>query len=206
MSTDGAETPPPARTEPASATEAVADRRRLAVQLADHGLAVVGDPADRLASEYLRVGLGLADGVGGRPASRAPRAVLGGLDQLGPAVPAPGQQPQPVHEHDGCLPDVLARSTCLSSSLVTVRSSISGVGFSAIGPPNLGQYASWPNMALLYWEQMGPQHRVQHNLWCGQKAWWCSFHPVPGTSQVLPDGLCRPRCLNATVPVWFVSA
>ena len=56
MSTDGAETPPPARPEPVSATEAVADRRRLAVQLADHGLAVVGDPADRLASEYLRCG------------------------------------------------------------------------------------------------------------------------------------------------------
>ena len=42
--------------------------------------------------------------------------VVGGVrEELSPVIPAAIQQPQPVHEHDECLPDALARSTLARS-------------------------------------------------------------------------------------------
>nr|WP_324606162.1 hypothetical protein [Streptomyces griseus] len=76
----------------------MADDRRLVVQPADDGFEVVGDLADRLAGEHVRVFGGLLDRLGVvRPAGgQGYTAVV--LEQLRPAIPAAGQQPQTVDE------------------------------------------------------------------------------------------------------------
>src|SRR5215469_16618975 len=80
----------------------MADDHRLAIEAADDRLLVVGDLADPLASEYLRMRSGLIDRLGVvRPAWRQCH-VAGLLEQRYPAVPARGEQPEPVNEDNGC--------------------------------------------------------------------------------------------------------
>jgi hypothetical protein len=98
----------------------VADDRRLAVQPADDGLEVVGDLPDRLAGEHLGMLGRLLDRLGVvRPAGgQGHIAVV--LEQLGPAVPAVGQQPQAMHEHHRRAAGLVARWHCSSSYSVIV--------------------------------------------------------------------------------------
>ena len=79
--------------------ERVADDGRLLVQPPDDLLEVAGHLADRLAGEHLRMRLGLLDRVRIVWPSwgQGDEAVL--LEYRHPAVPAAGQQPQPMNEH-----------------------------------------------------------------------------------------------------------
>jgi hypothetical protein len=81
----------------------VADDRRLPVQPSDDLLEVIGDLADRLAGERMRMGLGLLDRlrVVRPPGCHCHVAAL--LEEGRPAVPAVRKQPQPVDEDDRWL-------------------------------------------------------------------------------------------------------
>ena len=83
--------------------ERMTDDRRFAVELVDQVLDVVGDLADTLVGENIRVGVGLGDCLGIVGPAGLNRDVAGFLEQRGPAVPARGQQPA-VHEHDWGVP------------------------------------------------------------------------------------------------------
>ena len=77
----------------------MADHGRLAVELADDGLGVVSDLAERLAGEHLGVLVRLLDGVGVVGPVRGHGGVAGLLENCPPPVPAAGEQPQTVDEH-----------------------------------------------------------------------------------------------------------
>jgi hypothetical protein len=79
----------------------VADHGRLAAELADDTRVVIGHLADGLVGEGLGVGDGLFDRVRVIRPARAHRRVAGLGEVLGPAIPAAGQQPEPVDEYDG---------------------------------------------------------------------------------------------------------
>jgi len=61
---------------------------------------VVRDLPDRLVGEDLRVLIRLLDGAGVIGPRRGERHIAGILEDGGPPVPAAGQQPQAVDEHD----------------------------------------------------------------------------------------------------------
>jgi len=63
---------------------------------------VVGDLADPLAREHLRVLSGLGDRLGIVGPARCQGHVAGLFEQRDPAVPARRQQPEPVNEDNGC--------------------------------------------------------------------------------------------------------
>jgi len=78
----------------------VADHRRLLIEPSDDPLEVVGDLADALVGEDLRVRLRLLDGLRIIGPARRDGDEAGLLEQRGPAVPAARQEPQPVDEDD----------------------------------------------------------------------------------------------------------
>src|SRR5262249_46052892 len=81
--------------------EGMADDHRLSLKAADDRLLVVCDLAYSLAGEYLRVrsGCGHCLWVVGPARCHAHEAGL--LEQRHPAVPAGGQEPEPVNEDNG---------------------------------------------------------------------------------------------------------
>ena len=72
-------------------------------QLRDHAGEVVGNLANRLVREHLRVRLRLLDRLRVVRPARRERGVAGLLEQRGPPIPAAREQPQAVDEHDRCL-------------------------------------------------------------------------------------------------------
>src|SRR6476646_8528662 len=83
------------------AAERVPDHDRLGVEAPGVCGHVVGDLADGLVGEDLRMGLGLVDRVGVVGPTGGDRRVAGGGEVVGPAVPAAGQEPEAVDEDDG---------------------------------------------------------------------------------------------------------
>ena len=83
------------------APERMADDRRFCGEPGDDRLLVVGDVADALAGEHARVLLRFRHAFGIVRPARRHRRVAGLLEQLRPAIPARGEKPQAVHEHDG---------------------------------------------------------------------------------------------------------
>jgi hypothetical protein len=77
----------------------VADDRRLLVEAADDGLEMVSDLADGLAGEHLGMGRGLLDRLGVVGPARGQGHIAIVVEDLRPAVPAAGQQPQAMDEH-----------------------------------------------------------------------------------------------------------
>src|SRR5439155_24890668 len=85
--------------------EGVADDGRLLLQSTDDVFEVIRDITDGLVCEHLGMCLGLGDRVGViRPAGRQ-RGVSVLLEELRPPIPAAGEQPQSVNEHDWRAPD-----------------------------------------------------------------------------------------------------
>src|SRR5215471_10236374 len=78
------------------------DDHGLPIQAVDDRLLVVCDLADSLAGEHLRVLSGRGDCLGIVGPARCHTHIAGLLEERYPAVPARGQQPEPVDEHDGC--------------------------------------------------------------------------------------------------------
>jgi hypothetical protein len=97
-------------------SERVADDRGLLVELVDDRLLVGGDVTHTLAGEHLGVIVSVGDRGGVIQPPGRHRRVASVLEERGPPVPAAVQQPEPVHEYDGVLPDLFARATTSSSS------------------------------------------------------------------------------------------
>ena len=99
---DGCE-PTPREDLGQQAAERVADDRRLLVESLDHLLVVVGDLADRLVREHLRMRVRLFGGLGVVGPARGSGRVSSLLEDFPPPVPAVGEQPKAVNEDDRLL-------------------------------------------------------------------------------------------------------
>ena len=90
------------------AAEGVPDDRRLLRELADHVLEVIGDLADRLAGEHLRMGVRLVDGLGIVGPARRERRVTRLLEELRQRSQLLGSSHRPWTKTTGVWPDALA--------------------------------------------------------------------------------------------------
>src|SRR5437879_3807349 len=79
----------------------MADDGGLRLQLTDGVNVVVRDLLYLLVGKDLRVSVGLRDGLRVVGPARRERGVAVLLEQRSPAVPTTGEEPKPVHEHDG---------------------------------------------------------------------------------------------------------
>jgi hypothetical protein len=77
----------------------VAHDRGLLIELPDHLRGVIGHLAERLPGEHVGVRPGLLDRLGIVGPARGHRGIARVLEQVGEAIPAAREQPQPVDEH-----------------------------------------------------------------------------------------------------------
>src|SRR5215216_604746 len=90
--------------------------------------------------------------VSGRPATRGQRHIAVVLEQLGPAIPAVGQQPQAVHEHHRRAPGLVGALALLQLVLgdrhVARRGARPGIGHG--GPPVVVVQQPMPNIRATF--------------------------------------------------------